>query len=78
MTSHIKSHHKKNGEPQLDSWNRCVMDITAIQLHSTMPELRFCVGSNPTRSMTKIYDRKNYNDPGWKQNLTYVDVQNYH
>ena len=31
--------------------------------HSTMPELRFWAGSNPTHSMSKIYDGKNYNDP---------------
>ena len=30
--------------------------ITTAQLHSTKPELRFCVGSNPARGVSKICD----------------------
>ena len=38
---------------------RCgVAVITAVQLHPTKPELRFCAGSNPTRSVSEICDRE--------------------
>ena len=30
--------------------------ITTAQLHSTKPELRFCAGSNPTRSVSENHD----------------------
>ena len=30
--------------------------ITAAQLHSSKPELRFCAGSNPARGMSEIRD----------------------
>ena len=36
-------------------WRRgVVVVITTAQLHSTKPELRFCVGSNPAHSMLEI------------------------
>ena len=37
---------------------RClgVVVITAAQLHSTKPELRFCAGSNPARGVSEIRD----------------------
>ena len=35
---------------------RGVVVITAAQLHSTKPELRFCTGSNPARGVSKIDD----------------------
>ena len=49
-------------------WRRGVVAITAAQLHSTKPELRFCAGSNPAWAtgwrfaMVRICD----NGPGWK------------
>ena len=30
------------------------LDITTAQLHSTKPEIRFCTGSNPARTMSEI------------------------
>ena len=30
--------------------------LTTAQIHSTKSELRFCIGSNPARSMSKIRD----------------------
>ena len=33
--------------------------ITIAQLHSTNPELRFCVGSNPAHGMSEIRDSEN-------------------
>ena len=39
------------------NWWRCgVVVITTAQLHSTTPELRFCAGSNPARSVSEIRD----------------------
>ena len=35
------------------------MVITTPQLHSTKSELRFCAGSNPSRSLSKIWDGEN-------------------
>ena len=35
---------------------RGVVVLTTAQLHSTKPELRFCVGSNPARGISKIHD----------------------
>ena len=35
---------------------RGVVVITAAQLHSTKPELRFCTGSNPARGVSMIDD----------------------
>ena len=32
------------------------MVITTAQLHSTKPELSFCAGSNPARSVSEIRD----------------------
>ena len=37
-------------------WCRGVVVITAAQLHSTKPELRFCAGSNPTCGVSEIGD----------------------
>ena len=37
-------------------WRRGVVVITAAQLHSTKPELRFCAGSNPARGVSEIRD----------------------
>ena len=33
-----------------------VVVITTAQLHSTKPELRFCIGSNPARGVSEIHD----------------------
>ena len=33
-----------------------VVVITAAQLHSTKPQLRFCAGSNPARGVSEICD----------------------
>ena len=33
-----------------------IVVITTAQLHSTKPELRFCIGSNPAHSMPEIRD----------------------
>ena len=39
------------------NWWRCgVVVITAAQLHSTKPELRFCTGSNPACGVSEIHD----------------------
>ena len=35
-------------------WRCGVVVITAAQLHSTKPELRFCTGSNPARGVSEI------------------------
>ena len=44
---------------------RCGVEvITTSQLHSSKPELRFCVDINTARGEVKISD----NIPGWKQN----------
>ena len=44
-----------------------VVAITTAQLHSTKPELKFCVGSNPARGVSEIRDGEDlYNGPGWK------------
>ena len=37
-------------------WRRGAVVITTAQFHSTKPELRFCVGSNPARGVSKIRD----------------------
>ena len=39
-----------------DLWHCGVVVITTAQLHSTKPELRFCVGSYPACSMLEIRD----------------------
>ena len=36
-----------------------VVVITAAQLHSTQPELKFCTGSNPARGVLEIRDGEN-------------------
>ena len=35
---------------------RGVVIVTAAKLHSTKPELRFCAGSNPARSLSEFRD----------------------
>ena len=37
-------------------WRRGVVVITTAKLHSAKPELRFCAGSNPARSVSEIRD----------------------
>ena len=37
-------------------WSRGVVVVTTAQFHSTMPELRFCAGSNPVCGMSEIQD----------------------
>ena len=37
-------------------WRHDAVVITTAQLHSTKPELRFCPGSNPARSVLEIRD----------------------
>ena len=37
-------------------WRRGVVVITAAQLHSAKPELRFCGGSNPARGVSEFRD----------------------
>ena len=37
-------------------WRRGVVVMTAAQLHSTKPELRFCAGSNPACGVLEIRD----------------------
>ena len=37
-------------------WRRGVVVITAAQLHSTKPELRFCGGSNPACGVSEFRD----------------------
>ena len=37
-------------------WRFEVVVITIAQLHSTKPELRFCVDSNPAHSVSEIRD----------------------
>ena len=42
-------------------WRSGVVVITSTaQLHSTIPELRFCAGSNPARGMSEICDGKDH------------------
>ena len=37
-------------------WRGGVVGIITVQLHSTMPELSLCAGSNPARNVSKIGD----------------------
>ena len=37
-------------------WRCGVVVMTAAQLHSTKPELRFCAGSNPACGVSEIRD----------------------
>ena len=37
-------------------WRCGVVVITTAQLHSTKPELRFCIGPNPACSVLEICD----------------------
>ena len=37
-------------------WHPGVVIITTTQLHSTKPELWFCAGSKPARSVSEIRD----------------------
>ena len=45
-------------------WYCGVVVITTAQLHSTKPELKSCIGSNPACSMSEI--RNGDNGPSWK------------
>ena len=48
-------------------WRCGVVVITTAQLHSTKPELRFCAGSNPARSVLDIHDGEDLCQwSGWK------------
>ena len=40
----------------MESWRCGVVVITIPELHSTNPELRFCAGSNPARSVLELCD----------------------
>ena len=40
----------------MHKWRRGVAVITTAQLHSTKPELRFCVGSYLARGVSEIRD----------------------
>ena len=40
----------------MTSWRRGVVVVTAPQLHSTMPELRLCAGSNLAWGVLEIRD----------------------
>ena len=44
----ILAHNLRN------QWRSGVVIITAAQLHSTKPELRFCAGSNPACGMSEM------------------------
>ena len=39
--------------------------ITTAQLHSTKPEVRFCVGSNPARGVSEIRDGEDFWQWSW-------------
>ena len=39
-------------------WTRGAVAIATAQLHSTKPELRFSVSSNPARGVSEIRDGK--------------------
>ena len=41
---------------QVFMWRRGVVVVTTAQLHSSMPELSFCAGSNPARGVSEIRD----------------------
>ena len=38
----------------ISQWRRGIVVITTAQLHSSKPELRFCAGSYPARSVSEI------------------------
>ena len=46
---------KKLKNPKTEHYHGAVVIIIA-QLHSTKPELRFCAGSDPARSVSEIKD----------------------
>ena len=52
-TTSYAQHNINNG---LVTLRRGVVVITAAQLHSTKPELRFYEGSSPARSVSEICD----------------------
>ena len=56
---HVTSQTKNQEKFHINKCNvarRRVLVITAAQLHSTKPELRFCAGSNPARGVLEIRD----------------------
>ena len=59
-------------------WCRDLVVATTAQLHLTKSKLRFCAGSNPARSMSKIRDDEDLNDPGWKYGETSSAGQPYY
>ena len=59
LRMHEKSKNFSFLKKHLRSWRRGVVVITAVQLHSTKPELRFCAGSNTARGVSDIRDGEN-------------------
>ena len=51
---------KKKQFAENDLWDRGAVFITAAQFNSNMPELRFCICSNPTRGVSGICISKNF------------------
>ena len=45
---------------QVFMWRRGVVVVATAQLHSSMPELRFCAGSNPARGVSEIRDGEDH------------------
>ena len=50
----LSSHHKLKQH----LWHCGLVVITTAQLHLAKPQLRFCAGSNPARSVSEIQDRE--------------------
>ena len=53
---HILKVEEKRMEEKEETDGYDVVVITAAQLHSTKPELRFCAGSNPAHGVSEIRD----------------------
>ena len=48
-------------------WRRGVLVMTAAQLHSRKPGLRFCASLNPAHGLLEICDGEKFDiGPGWK------------
>ena len=63
----------------VQSWHRGLVVITAVQLHLTKPELRFCAGSNPARGVSEIcLSSVNYNTKTIHHHHQYQILQNYY
>ena len=52
----VKKENCRNKTELVIQWGHGVVVITTGELHSTKPELRFCAGSNPARSVSEICD----------------------